>query len=42
MRGLKFGLGKSWPRNPLPPDPAIVRERTRAQGRPLTPTSLGL
>jgi hypothetical protein len=41
MRGLKFGPGKSWPRNPHP-DPETIRERLRAQGRPFPPSSLGL
>jgi hypothetical protein len=36
MRGLKYGLGKRWPRNPVPEDPAIVRERVRATGHPVT------
>jgi hypothetical protein len=47
MRGLSYRPGKSWPRNPQPqqhrsPDPADVRQRTRAQGPPITPVGLGL
>jgi hypothetical protein len=42
MRGLSYRPGKSWPRNPRPHDPALVRQRTRAQGPSITPTSLGL
>jgi hypothetical protein len=40
MRGLKFGLGKSWPRNPAP-DPEVVRERLRSRA-PYRPGGLGL
>jgi hypothetical protein len=47
MRGMSYRPGKSWPRNPQPsnnqaPDPAVVRQRIRAHGRPITPTGLGL
>jgi hypothetical protein len=47
MRGLSYRPGKSWPRNPQPaineaPDPAVVRQRIRAHGRPITPSSLGM
>ena len=40
MRGLKFGLGKSWPRNPAQ-DPEVVRERLRSR-LPHPPGGLGL
>ena len=42
MRGMKYSLGKSWPRNPRRPDPEVVRDRIRAHGRPVSPNSLGL
>ena len=42
MRGMKFTLGKSWPRNPRRPDPEVVRDRLRGQDRPVSPNSLGL
>ncbi len=42
MRGMKFTLGKSWPRNPRRPDPEVVRDRLRAQDRPVSPNGLGL
>ena len=32
MRGMKFTLGKSWPRNPRRPDPEVVRDRLRRSG----------
>ena len=41
MRGLRYGLGKSWPRTPAPPDPEMVRRRTRSFGPPLTPNGMG-
>jgi hypothetical protein len=42
MRGMKFGPGKSWPRNPAP-DPEVIRERLRSRARshPIPPSSLG-
>jgi hypothetical protein len=47
MRGLSYRPGKSWPRNPQPrnnrvPDPAVVRQRMRSQGRPIPPQGMGL
>jgi|1186.fasta_scaffold125145_3 hypothetical protein len=42
MRGLSYRPGKSWPRNPLPRDPEVVRQHIRAQDRPVSPGSLGL
>lgn len=42
MRGLSYRPGKSWPRNPAPVDPAVVRQRTRSHGRPITPNGMGL
>jgi hypothetical protein len=42
MRGLSFRPGKSWPRNPVPPDPEIVRDRTRATGAPIPYQRMGL
>ena len=39
MRGFRPGRG--WPRNPAPPDPALVRQRTRAHGQPFGPADLG-
>ena len=42
MRGMKYSLGKSWPRNPVPSDPSVVRERTRSHGRPIPPGGMGL
>jgi hypothetical protein len=47
MRGMSYRPGKSWPRNPRPlnnqpPDPAIVRQRIRTHGRPITPSGLGM
>lgn len=42
MRGLSYRPGKSWPRNPVQPDPALVRERTRAGDRPISSGGLGL
>ena len=41
MRGMSFRPGKSWPRNPVRPDPEVVRQRTRAYGPPVTPNDLG-
>ena len=47
MRGLSYRPGKSWPRNPQTPnnqptDPAVIRQRTRSHGRPITPNGMGL
>lgn len=41
MRGLRYSPGKSWPRTPVPPDPQMVRQRTRSHASPITPNSLG-
>ncbi len=42
MRGLSYRPGKSWPRNPVPSDPSMVRQRTRAHGHPISPGGMGL
>lgn len=42
MRGLSYRPGKSWPRNPVPPDPETVRSRTRSFDRPVPPQGMGL
>jgi hypothetical protein len=42
MRGLSYRPGKRWPRNPIPDDPALVRQRVRSEGPPVVPSSLGL
>jgi len=42
MRGLSYRPGKSWPRNPVPTDPSVVRQRTRSHGRPIPPGGMGL
>jgi hypothetical protein len=41
MRGLSYRPGKSWPRNPVPPDPARVRQRARSEAWPVTPNGMG-